>query len=112
MPKRPVRRIAEVAALAGLAASLVAPGPTRAASFRGRVASASGEPVVGAMVTVQSGDPAHAVTVFSDAEGRYATPELVSPPPYVVRVRRIGWRDLRATDRPAPARPFDVVLER
>jgi len=99
------------AALATLATGWLAPAAAHGASFQGRVASGEGEPIVGAMVTLQSGDPAHAITVFSDEDGRYATPELVSPPPYVVRVRRIGWRDLRLANQPVATGAFDVTLE-
>ncbi|HKJ25764.1 MAG TPA: hypothetical protein VKB65_13140, partial [Myxococcota bacterium] len=99
-------------AAAWLAAAFLAPGVADAHSFQGRVASAEGRAVVGAMVTVQSGEPAHALTVFSGEDGRYETPELVSAPPYLVRVRRIGWRDLRLEGQPAPVGPLDLVLER
>ena len=83
-----------------------------AVSFRGRVKSPDGTPIVGARVTVRAGDPAHDVTVFSDRAGRYATPRLVSPGPYDVRVRRIGWQDLQLAGREAPPGPLDLTLSR
>jgi streptogramin lyase len=97
---------------AALLAAVLAATPATSASLHGRVTAADGAPVVGAMVTVQAGDPAHGVTVFSDADGHYATPELISPGPYVVRVRRIGWRDLRLVDASVPDGAFDLTLER
>ncbi len=62
------------------------------------------------MVRLSHGDPLHALTVFSDAEGRFATPPLADGERFALRVRRIGWRDLRRE----PARPageLDLVLE-
>jgi len=106
-PRRPGRL-----AVLGTLALLAAPSIAGARSFQGRVASSAGQPIVGAMVTIQSGDPSHSLTVFSDERGHFATPELVSPPPYVVRARRIGWRDLRLTGQPAPVAAFDLTLER
>jgi len=115
MPRR------RLLALVPLALSFATASPAGASdggpSLHGRVASAAGEPVVGAMVTFEGGDPPHAVTVFSDAEGRFATPPLLAPPPWTVRVRRIGWRDRYVEDVPAPGpgRPpdaLDLVLER
>jgi streptogramin lyase len=96
---------------AGLLALLAAT-EAHGVAFQGRVGSPTGEPVVGAMVTVASGDPAHAITVFSEETGRYHTPELGTNGPFVVRVRRIGWRDLRRVDVEAPAGDLDWVLER
>ena len=63
----------------------------------GRVHDRAGAPLVGAQVTVQSGEPAHRISVWSDADGRFATPELPSRGPWTVRARRIGWRDAERT---------------
>ena len=83
------------------------------AELTGRVHDAEGAGVVGAMVTFMRGDPAHRVTVFSGDEGRFEAPVAVSPEPTVVRVRRIGWKDLRIPDRVlADATPLDLQLER
>jgi len=99
--------------LAGpLLALALLPAADAAGSFRGHLKSRDGTPVVGARVTVSAGAPSHGVTVFSDATGRYATPPLLSPGPYDVRVRRIGWKDLRLTGRAAPAGPLDLTLVR
>ncbi len=74
--------------------------------------SPGGAPVVGAMVTLQTPEPLHSVTVFSDAQGRFAIP--APPGPLSLRVRRIGfrdlWRDLPAEAGAGPALP--LVLER
>ena len=64
----------------------------------GAVLSPASEPVVGAFVTFQRGDPAHRVTVMTDERGRFATPALTASGPTLVAVRRIGWKDLRETD--------------
>ena len=68
-----------------------------AEDIRGSVRDRAGAPLVGAQVTVQSGAPAHRISVWSDAEGRFATPELPSRGPWTVRARRIGWRDAERT---------------
>ena len=68
--------------------------------FSGVVLDAgSGEPVAGAMVTFERGAPVHAVTVFSDAAGEFVSPTLRASERFAVRVRRIGWRDLRSQAR-------------
>jgi virginiamycin B lyase len=84
-----------------------------AAELTGRVLAAEGGPVVGAMVTVRHGDPVHGITVFTDAEGRFRMPAVGDKGPAVVRVRRIGWRDLRLTDVVlGSGESLELVLER
>ena len=79
----------------------------------GRVLDAQGAPVVGAIVTFSVGDPSHDVSVFTGDDGRYRIPPRLPDGPISVRVRRIGWRDLRlAAQRPEPGVPFDLRLER
>jgi streptogramin lyase len=75
----------------------VGSGDAAAEAIRGSVRDRTGAPLVGAQVTVQSGEPAHRISVWSDAEGRFATPELPSRGPWTVRARRIGWRDAERT---------------
>jgi virginiamycin B lyase len=75
------------------ALALAAADGAAADAIRGRVLDRAGAPLVGAQVTVQSGEHAHRISVWSDAEGRFATPELPSRGPWTVRARRIGWRD-------------------
>jgi len=60
----------------------------------GVVADAEG-PVPGAMVTLSRGSPAHTLTVFSDDDGRFVLPAAPVDDGSALRVRRIGWRDLR-----------------
>jgi streptogramin lyase len=62
------------------------------------------------MVTFIHGEPKHTVTVFSDDEGRYLSPELDSDSGYTVRARRVGWRD-RTLEGRRPGR-VDLELER
>ncbi len=95
--------------IAGLVLGLLAPGLAGAAALAGRVTGPDGSPVVGARVTAERGDPARGTTVFSDHEGRFVVPGL-APGPWEVRVRRIGWRDLRR-DTEAPASALDLALE-
>jgi streptogramin lyase len=60
------------------------------------------------MISFVHGAPAHGVTVFSDDSGHYRTPEIAVSGPVAVRVRRIGWKDLRRA--PGPLRG-DLVLD-
>jgi virginiamycin B lyase len=78
--------------------------------FAGHVSS-DAAPVAGAMVTLRHGDPAHSVTVWSDANGAFALPgvELTGPPQ--IRVRRIGWKDL-VVPLSQPNAELALVLER
>ena len=82
-----------------------------AARIEGSVRDGAGAPLVGAQVTVQSGEPAHRLSVWSDAAGRFATPELADAGPFSVRARRIGWRDAEATNV-APGAELTLVAER
>ena len=98
-------------ALSGVAFAAADEGSTFIAA--GRVHDSDGSPVVGAMVTFRHGQPAHSVTVFSDGEGAYRTPEIAPVGPVSVRVRRIGWKDflLEAQER-AGEHALDFELER
>lgn len=78
--------------------------------FAGSLRGPDGAPVVGAMVTLRRGDPAHAVTVWSDESGRFRTPPLSGDGETSLRVRRIGWKDLVLT-QPAPGSAQELVLE-
>ncbi|MCP5058762.1 MAG: hypothetical protein GY937_18835 [bacterium] len=81
--------------LAGMVAGLILVPPSWVAAgvLAGTVRDAAG-PVVGAMVSAQHGDPIHTLTVFTDAEGFFRTPD-VEADRVELRVRRIGWKDHR-----------------
>ena len=84
------------ALLGSLLLALLGAAPAHAESvLEGRVADAAGAPVVGAMISVSSGDPSHAITVFSAAGGSYRALVPDGPGAAFLRVRRIGFRDLR-----------------
>ncbi|MEE9606618.1 MAG: carboxypeptidase regulatory-like domain-containing protein [Myxococcota bacterium] len=113
------RSLVALSCLVGAAILSAPPPPAGARSeeaagaISGRVSDAGGAAVPGAMVTFQQGDPAHSVTVFSDGAGRYTAPAPETPQALTVRVRRIGWKDLRLESLPARAgRPLDFTLER
>jgi streptogramin lyase len=97
--------------LRALGLGLLIAGPAEAARIHGSVSDPSGAPLVGALVTVESGAPAHRVSVWSDARGAFATPELAAPGPFLVRARRIGWRDAEAAGV-LPGAPLLLVAER
>lgn len=84
------------------------------AELHGHVTSVAGDPVVGAMVTVRQGEPFHDFTVFTDQDGTYRVP-VDGAGPYTLRVRRLGWRDLRLSgldqDALSDDLPRDWVLE-
>ena len=82
----------------GLALGGVPDGPF----FYGRISDDQG-PVPGAMVTLYHGEPVHSLTVFSDEQGRYLTPALPWTEGYSLRVRRVGWADVRRQDLRADA---------
>jgi virginiamycin B lyase len=87
----------------------------KADEFTGSVRDAKGQPIAGAMVTFRQGDPAHRTTVFSGDDGRFRAPAPNPAEPVGIRVRRIGWKDLRLPEEPLPATPetpVDLVLER
>jgi streptogramin lyase len=78
-----------------------------------RVVDEAGAPIVGVMVTLRRGEPRHDITVFSDAEGRFALPGVEPGEAHVLRARRIGWRDLRLVREAGESvEPGDLVLVR
>lgn len=99
-------------ALGGL---LLVAGAFAAPPVVGRVTDGSGAAVDGAMVSFRSGEPWHATTVFTDADGRFRTPGLDRRADHV-RVRRIGWKDLDLDRGALPhdlsASPLELVMEK
>ena len=77
----------------GLAGLLMFAAPIHAERITGHVRDATGAPIPGAAVTLSWGEPAQHLSVWSDAEGAFASPELAAGPAYGVRARRIGWQD-------------------
>jgi virginiamycin B lyase len=65
------------------------------ATFSGTVIGEDDEPIVGAMVTFRFGIPFQERTVFTDEAGRYLVAGLPENVEHFVRVRRIGWADIR-----------------
>lgn len=88
--------------------------PARAADLFGSLRDGGGAPLGGAMITASRGDPVQGRTVFSQLDGSYRVPGLAPAGDYVVRVRRIGWKDLRIADQalPAAGRRLDLAVER
>ncbi len=106
------RRAALPAAVAALALASLGAAPSHA-DVKGRVVDADGAPVAGAMVTLQSGVPFHAATVFSDDDGRFVAPAPHAEAERVLRVRRLGWRDRQLAPPPlASGNALRLVLER
>lgn len=96
--RRRAYRVLEGVALA-FALAAAPPGAAGAETpegfVRGVVRGEDGAPLEGAQVTLFRGDPRRRTTVFTDAGGRFRTPPLAAADDWGVRVRRIGWRDLR-----------------
>jgi streptogramin lyase len=102
--------------LAGLAlglaphAVLAVPDPSAApAVAAGVVRDASGAPIAGAMVSFLRGDPLKVTTVFTSDAGEFSADGVVPAADWIVRVRRIGYRDFR--DAVAPGAPLAFTLE-
>jgi streptogramin lyase len=109
----PWRQLA-TALVVGLALLARASVADAAAHFAGRVHDGKGAPVAGAMLSFAHGSPRHVVTVFSDAEGRFRSPDLAGASPWSLRVRKPLWRDARREGLDLLAqgeRRVDVVLE-
>jgi streptogramin lyase len=83
--------------------------PARA--LEGRLADAASAPIAGAWVSASRGDPSHVVTVFSNEAGAFLLPAPEGSGPLVLRVRRIGFRDLVLSPVAEDASPA-LVLER
>ena len=79
-------------AAAAVLAALLTSVPALAGTLRGDVRASDGSAVVGALVTVEQGRPAHGITVFTDHTGAFHFDELDTGD-WRLRVRRIGWRD-------------------
>ena len=90
---------------------LAATAAAGAQPLSGRIVDPTGNLVVGAMVSVSRGDPAHRVTVFSGADGFFRAPVPDDPGATTLRVRRIGFRD-RRIDAPPSNRVSALTLER
>ena len=69
----------------------------QAGEFVGRVTSGEDSKVAGAMVTFRFGSPFQERTVYSGDDGSYRMGGLPADTDYTIRVRRIGWQDLRTT---------------
>lgn len=76
----------------------ILPASALAGGFEGRVTSEAGAPVVGAMVTFRFHDPFQERTVFSGEDGSYNVAGLPTGTSYTIRVRRIGWHDVRTRE--------------
>lgn len=82
-----------------LAALLGSAGAASAGGFEGQVRSADGGSIVGAMVTFRFGEPFQERTVFSGDNGAYRVEGLPEETDFKIRVRRIGWQDVRTEGR-------------
>jgi outer membrane receptor for ferrienterochelin and colicin len=69
---------------------------TTTGTFRGRVTTAEGQPVVGAQVVARNIATGGTRGALTDAEGRYAIP-LLQPGPYTLRVTSIGYAEVERT---------------
>lgn len=67
-----------------------------AAGFTGIVKDEIGQPIVGAMVTTRFHLPFQERTVFTDQQGRFMLSDLPTDAEHTLRVRRIGWHDIRS----------------
>ncbi len=87
---------------APVALILVTTTPVFAAGFEGVITDNDGDVIPGAMVTFRFGEPFQERTVFTDDDGHYAVAGLEPSASHLVRVRRIGWADVRSANHRAP----------
>jgi virginiamycin B lyase len=97
--------------LAALALTLLVwlPAATLAAELAGTLVGPEGQPIVGALVTAERGEPIRGTTVYSDANGHFEVAGLDSGE-WNLRVRRIGWRDAQR-DVSVPGQAVSLQLE-
>ena len=81
-----------------------------AAGFTGRVLDASGRPVRGAVVSASRADTGRTTSVYADADGRFALPDLPDGS-YQLRARRFGFRDGIATEQRSQAKAIVLRME-
>lgn len=79
--------------------SVVQSSYSHGAGFEGRVMSEQDTPIVGAMVTARFGSPFQERTVFSAEDGHYKIGGLPEITEHAIRVRRIGWHDIRLQNK-------------
>ncbi len=79
-----------------LLTGLVLSSVTHAAGFQGRVLDEAGGPIAGAMVTARFNTPFQERTVFTDDDGHFEISGLPESTDHLIRVRRIGWHDVRS----------------
>ncbi|MCB1685789.1 MAG: carboxypeptidase regulatory-like domain-containing protein [Pseudomonadales bacterium] len=96
-------------------ATVSAAGNLTASGISGTVLDESGNPVAGAMVTARFGAPFQERTVFTDGSGHYQVSGLPAATEHMIRVRRIGWHDVRSRGHVTDAQeltPLDFTLIR
>lgn len=89
---------------------VLAPVTVMAGGFEGQVVTETDTPVVGAMVTFRFASPFQERTVFSGSDGHYQVDGLPQGTDYTIRVRRIGWHDVR-TSSALPATQDSATLD-
>jgi streptogramin lyase len=88
------------------------PPPAAPAPVTGVVRDPAGAPITGAMVSFLRGDPLRVKTVFTDEAGEFSASGLALGSGTTVRVRRIGFRDLREpTELAAAPLAFTLAAE-
>jgi virginiamycin B lyase len=98
---------------AGVSALAESEAPNAAAAVvTGSVRDAAGAPITGAMVSFLRGDPLRVSTVFTNDAGEFTASEVAPALGAIVRVRRIGYRDLRVpADWAAEPLAFTLAAE-
>ena len=90
------------------------PAIVSAAGFEGKVVTDVDTPIVGAMVTFRFGSPFQERTVFTAEDGRYQVAGLPPGVDHTIRVRRIGWHDIRSSESTSDlsSKQLDFTMER
>jgi len=102
--------VAAGALLLGLAAPVAATSPAQV-HWEGHVVDGRGAPLAGVAVTFQHAEPAHRISVFSQADGSFAA-DVPAGTRFTVTARRIGWRPGWWPDRAPAEGPLALRLVR
>jgi len=96
--------------LATLALQVAIVSAGAAPEVAGSVREVGGAPIVGAMVSFLAGDPLRVTTVFTNDAGEFSTSAVAVGGDATVRVRRIGYRDLREPVALGAGKPLAFTL--
>ncbi|MEA2624859.1 MAG: hypothetical protein QOD06_904 [Candidatus Binatota bacterium] len=105
-----IRAVVSFAGAALWLAIAAVPPASAGQGFRGRVVDAAGRPIAGATVSARHREQARITSVYADADGRYALPEIQGGV-YDLQARRFGFQDGASMGVTARGQEVDFRLE-